>query len=314
VHLDFIEPLGHEVYAVDTGFHRPGCVAAYLIVDSGRAAFVDTGANSAVPRLLAALEAVGLGPDAVDWVIPTHVHLDHAGGAGLLMRSLPRARLAVHPRGAPHMIDPAALHAGAAVVYGPDEMARTYGELIAVDSSRVVTTSDGMTLALAGRTLEFIDTPGHARHHHCIWDARSRCWFTGDTFGISYPELTTDRGRWILPTGPPVQFDPEALKSSVRRLMARDPAGICLTHYGRIGDIPRLGTLLLDQIDEMVAIARQHPPSTDRHAALKRGLADAYRRRLAEHGLADVDAKLALLGLDIELNAQGLGVWLDRTA
>lgn len=314
MHLDFIEPLDHDVYAVDTGFHRPGLVAAYLIVDSGRAAFVDTGANSAVPRLLAALQAVGLEPNAVDWVIPTHVHLDHAGGAGLLMRALPRARLAVHPRGAPHMIDPGALHTGATAVYGPDEMARTYGELLAVDSSRVTTTSDGMTLALAGRTLEFIDTPGHARHHHCIWDARSRCWFTGDTFGISYPELTSDRGRWILPTGPPVQFDPEALKSSVRRLMARDPAGACLTHFGRVDDVPRLGALLLEQIDEMVAIARQQRHSADRHAALKRGLADAYARRLAEHGLADVGAKLALLALDIELNAQGLGVWLDRSA
>lgn len=314
MHLDFIEPLDHDVYAVDTGFHRPGLVAAYLIVDSGRAAFVDTGANSAVPRLLAALQAVGLEPNAVDWVIPTHVHLDHAGGAGLLMRALPRARLAVHPRGAPHMIDPGALHTGATAVYGPDEMARTYGELLAVDSSRVTTTSDGMTLALAGRTLEFIDTPGHARHHHCIWDARSRCWFTGDTFGISYPEFASERGRWILPTGPPVQFEPEALKASVRRLIARDPAGICLTHYGRIGDASRLGALLIEQIDEMVAIARQQRRSTDRHAALKRGLADAYRRRLAEHGFADVDAKLAQLGLDIELNAQGLGVWLERNA
>jgi glyoxylase-like metal-dependent hydrolase (beta-lactamase superfamily II) len=314
VHLDFIEPLDHDVYAVDTGFHRPGLVAAYLIVDSGRAAIVDTGANSAVPRLLAALQALGLEPDAVDWVIPTHVHLDHAGGAGLLMRALPRARLAVHPRGAPHMVDPGALHAGATAVYGPDEMARTYGELLAVDSSRVTTTSDGMTLALAGRTLEFIDTPGHARHHHCIWDARSRCWFTGDTFGISYPELTSDRGRWILPTGPPVQFDPEALKSSVRRLMARDPAGVCLTHFGRVDEVPRLGALLLEQIDEMVAIATQQRHSADRHAALKRGLADAYARRLAEHGFADVGAKLALLALDIELNAQGLGVWLDRSA
>jgi glyoxylase-like metal-dependent hydrolase (beta-lactamase superfamily II) len=314
VQPEFVEALGDDIYAVDTGFHRPRFDAAYLIVDSGRAAFIDTGTNFAVPRLLAALDAAGLEPDAVDWVIPTHVHLDHAGGAGLLMRSLPRARMAVHPRGAPHMIDPSALQAGATAIYGALEMARSYGELVGVDEARVVTTADSMTLPLAHRVLEFIDTPGHARHHHCIWDARSRCWFTGDTFGLSFPEFTNHNGRWILPTTTPVQFEPEPLKSSVRRLLAREPAGICLTHFGRIDDAQRLGAMLIGQIDEMVAIARRHQRSSDRHAALKRELAEVYGRWLAAHGFADVGAKLALLLLDIELNAQGIGTWLDRSA
>jgi glyoxylase-like metal-dependent hydrolase (beta-lactamase superfamily II) len=311
---DFVEALGHDIYAVDTGFHRPDRVAVYLIVDGGRAAFIDTGTNFAVPRLLAALNAVGLESAAVDWVIPTHVHLDHAGGAGMLMRSLPAARLAVHPRGAPHMVDPSALQAGATAVYGAQEIARSYGELVGVDAARVVATADGMTLALGGRALEFMDTPGHARHHHCIWDERSRCWFTGDTFGLGYPEFTSQRGRWILPTSPPVQFEPESLKSSVRRLLARNPAGVCLTHYGRVDEVQRLGALLLEQIDEMVAIARQHEHSGDRHASMTHALTAACRRRLVEHGFADVDAKLALLAFDIELNARGIGVWLDRSA
>ena len=107
----FVEPLGDGVYTIDTGFHRPRFDAAYLLVDSGRAAFIDTGTNFAVPRLLAALAFVGLEPDDVDWVIPTHVHLDHAGGAGALMQRLPRAQMAVHPSGAAHMIDPAVLQA-----------------------------------------------------------------------------------------------------------------------------------------------------------------------------------------------------------
>src|SRR4030095_4290858 len=122
-----VEPLGDELYAIDTGFERPSFDAAYLIVDSGRAAFVDTGTNHAVPRLLAALRALELTVDAVDWVIPTHVHLDHAGGAGLLMQSLPRARMLVHPRGERHMVDPGALYAGATAVYGEAEMVRSYG-------------------------------------------------------------------------------------------------------------------------------------------------------------------------------------------
>src|SRR6186713_2213283 len=147
----FVERLDHGIHVVDTGFHRPRYDAAYLIVEKGRAAFIDTGTNHAVPRLLAALDLVGLAPEAVDMVIPTHVHLDHAGGAGLLMQQLPRARLVVHPRGARHLIDPAQLVAGATAVYGQEEMDRSYGTLVGVAAERVVTTADGMTLALAGR-------------------------------------------------------------------------------------------------------------------------------------------------------------------
>ena len=170
----FVDALPHGIHVVDTGFHRPRFDAAYLIVERGRAAFVDTGTNHAVPRLLAALAHVGLEPAAVDWLIVTHVHLDHAGGAGLLLRSLPNAKLVVHPRGARHLIDPAFLVAGATAVYGAAEMARSYGTIVGIDAERVLATADGMTLELAGRPLEFIDTPGHARHHHCIWDAASR--------------------------------------------------------------------------------------------------------------------------------------------
>ncbi len=122
---DFVESLAHGIGVVDTGFHRPLFDAAYLIVERGRVAFIDTGTNHAVPRLLAALAAAGLERDAVDFVIPTHVHLDHAGGAGLLMQQLPRARLVVHPRGARHMIDPAHLMKGATEVYGAAEMERS---------------------------------------------------------------------------------------------------------------------------------------------------------------------------------------------
>ena len=212
--LPFVQTLAHGVHVIDTGFHRPLFDASYLIVEKGRAAFVDTGTNFAVPRLLAALEDLGLGLDAVDFVIPTHVHLDHAGGAGLLMQSLPHARMLVHPRGARHMIDPQALYAGALAVYGQAAMDRDYGNLVPVPADRVQATEDGLTVELAGRPLHFIDTPGHARHHHCIWDERSRGWFTGDTFGLSYRDFDTALGAWILPTSTPVQFEPAPLRQS----------------------------------------------------------------------------------------------------
>jgi glyoxylase-like metal-dependent hydrolase (beta-lactamase superfamily II) len=308
----FVEPLDHGLYAIDTGFHRPRFDAAYLMVHGGRAAFIDTGTNHSVPRLLAALEAAGLSPDAVDYVIPTHAHLDHAGGVGLLMQQLPRAQVVAHPRAARHLVDPAALYQGALAVYGQEEMDRSYGQLVPVPAERVTTSSDGLTLDLAGRPLVLIDTPGHARHHHCIWDEASGGWFTGDTFGLSYREFDTARGPWIMPTSTPVQFEPDALRRSVARLLARDPRCMYLTHYGRVRDAQRLADTLLDQVDAMVILAQSLRDAPERHARLKHGLLALYQDRLAAHGIHDAERIAELLAMDVELNAQGLGVWLDK--
>ena len=289
---DFVDRLDHGIHVVDTGFHRPRFDAAYLIVEDGRAAFVDTGTNHSVPRLLAALVAAGLAPDAVDMVIATHVHLDHAGGAGLLMQELPRARLVAHPRGARHLVDPVHLIKGATAVYGAEEIERSYGTLVGVAADRVVETADGMTLELAGRPLLFLDTPGHAMHHHCIWDERSRGFFTGDTFGLSYREFDTARGAWIMPTTTPVQFQPEALRRSIERILAFSPQQIFVTHYGPVGDVPRLADLFLAQLDEMVVLARSLAKAPDRHEALKRGLETIHLRSVRAHGVVLSDQRI----------------------
>jgi glyoxylase-like metal-dependent hydrolase (beta-lactamase superfamily II) len=132
----FVEACGQGVYTVDTGFNRPRFDAAFVMVHDGRAAIIDTGAAPGVPRILAALQALGVANDAVDYVIPTHVHLDHAGGAGQLMQACRNATLLVHPRGQRHMVDPSALWAGATAVYGADEMMRDYGEVLPIDIQR----------------------------------------------------------------------------------------------------------------------------------------------------------------------------------
>lgn len=316
--LPYVQALPQGIHVIDTGFHRPLFDASFLIVEDGRAAFVDCGTNFAVPRLLAALDDLGLSRDAVDYVIPTHVHLDHAGGAGLLMQALPRATLLAHPRGARHMIDPTALYQGALAVYGQAAMDREYGTLLPVPAERVQATDDGMTVHLAGRALLFIDTPGHARHHHCLWDERSQGWFTGDTFGLSYREFDTAAGAWVMPTSTPVQFEPEALRQSIKRLLAREPQRMYLTHYGQVGghagDVRRLAAMLFEQLDDMVALGQSLRDAPDRHHALKAGLEALVRQQLKRHGVADVDAGVAGLSLDIELNAQGLAIWLDRPA
>ena len=284
--------IGHGIHAIDTAFQRDHFDAAYLIVENGRAAFVDCGTNHSVPRLLAALAEAGLTPADVDWLLVTHVHLDHAGGAGALMARLPNARLVVHPRGAPHMIDPSRLIAGATAVYGEEEMTRSYGDIIGVPEARVVVAEDGHVVDFNGRPLLCIDTPGHARHHYCVWDARSRGWFTGDTFGLSYRELDSSNGPFVLPTTSPVQFEPEALKASITRLLSYRPQSMYLTHYGCVSDVERLGRDLHAQIDAMVAIGQACDGQPDRHARMRDALTALYLERAHAHGTPQSTCRL----------------------
>jgi len=309
-------PLDHGIWVIDTGYQRPMFDAAYLMVEQGRAAFIDTGTSLAVPRLLEALDAAGVARDAVDWVIPTHVHLDHAGGAGALMTALPAAQLLVHPRGARHLINPTVLLDSARAVYGDEEVLRAYGTVVPVEASRVVSSADGMVIELADRPLTLLDTPGHARHHHCVWDERSQGFFTGDTFGLSYREFDTPQGVWLLPTTTPTQFDPEALRASIERMLARQPQRMYLTHYGCVGNVAALGRELLEQLDAVVELGertrQQALVPTERHAALTAGLTTLYLQQLQRLGSTlPREQVIGLLAMDIELNAQGMAGWLD---
>jgi glyoxylase-like metal-dependent hydrolase (beta-lactamase superfamily II) len=309
----FVQRLEHDISVIDTGFVRELFDASHLIVANGRGAFVDTGTNNSVERLLAAIEFHQLEPEDIDYVILTHVHLDHAGGAGLLMQHLPNASLVVQSRGARHMIDPSMLMAGVRAVYGDEVTARDYGELVPVAQDRVITPTDDTVLELGGRALRFIETPGHALHHLCIWDEASKGWFTGDTFGLAYPALETRRGAHVIPATAPVQFDPQALHASVNRMLEAQPQRVYMTHYGAVPNPPRLAEQLLMQIDAMVAAARTLAGAADRHAKLKAAFRDIYIAELRRCGSTLSDQQLdELLATDVELNAQGLGVWLDK--
>ncbi|HET8746875.1 MAG TPA: MBL fold metallo-hydrolase [Ramlibacter sp.] len=307
------ERLDHGITVVDTGFVRAQFDAAYLVVQEGRAAVVDTGTNAAVPRILAALAAQGLEPADVEWVIPTHIHLDHAGGAGLLMQQLPRARLLVHARGARHMVDPSQLMAGVRAVYGDEVVRRDYGELVPVAADRVVPAEEGMVVQLAGRPLRVIDTPGHARHHLCLWDEASRGCFTGDTLGVSYREFHNGRWHYALPSSSPVQYDPAALRESVARLLALRPALAYVTHYGAVAEVEAQADMVVRQSDAMAALAQELREAGDFEQRLREGLREIYLREAKARGVGLGDAEiLALVEPDVELNAQGLAVWIGR--
>ena len=303
------------ITAIDTLYLRPRLAASHLIVRDGRGAFVDTGANSAVPNLLEAISARGLTPEAIDYVLLTHVHLDHAGGAGLLMRSLPNARAVVHPRGARHLSDPAKLIAGSIQVYGEKVFRELYGTLVALPAERMLIAEDGLRLSLAGRPLELIHTPGHALHHYAIVDLDTRVIFSGDNFGISYRDFDTSHGEFIFPTTTPVQFDPEAMHATIDRLMEYQPKAIYLTHYSRVNDLARLARDLHAAVDAFVEMARRHHGKADRGVLIRREMAGWFDAALDRHGYTgDAATRRELLAVDIDLNSQGLEVWLDRRA
>jgi len=179
---NLIQPsLCHGITFIDAQYVRPVLASCYLIEQNGHAAFIDVGTNHTVPLLLAVLEQKGIPPGNIDYVIPTHVHLDHAGGAGLLMQHAPNAQLIIHPRGARHMVDPSRLQAGATAVCGDAEFKRHYGELIGIDEQLVVAAADHHKIRFQSRELEFLHTPGHAKHPFCIIATTRNGVFPGDT-------------------------------------------------------------------------------------------------------------------------------------
>ena len=250
----------------------------------------------------------------MDWVLTTHVHLDHAGGAGALMQALPNARCAVHPRGARHLAEPSKLIAGSIAVYGEERFRELYGEIVPIDEARMLVPEDGERIRLGSRSLELIHTPGHALHHYCVVDREHDRIFSGDTFGLSYRDFDVDGREFILPTTTPVHFDPEALCHSVDRLMAYRPeADLPDALFG--GPRPRAAGAGDEGARARLRRPRPAPRAMRRTAAdkLRNGMcammsALARRARLSARTTAK---RHRLLDDDIELNCQGIEVWLD---
>jgi len=252
------------VTTVDAEYFRPGFASVHVLQRAGRAAIVDTGANSAVPLVMRALAALGVEPDAVDLLFLTHVHLDHAGGAGLLLERLPRARVIVHPRGAPHLIDPTKLEAATIAVYGKQAFEHLYGELVPIPPERIHESQDGEKMPLGPSELLILHTPGHALHHQVLFDPEAAAVFAGDTLGVSYRELDTEAGPFIVPTTTPTQFDPEQLLESVKRVVELGPESVYLTHFGRVTGVSRLAAALSAQIQRYAELSREHASRENR--------------------------------------------------
>jgi len=312
--LALVTDFEHGISAIDAQFHRPKRAAIHLVVENGIAALIDTGTSFSIPGVIESLQQKNIAVENIAYIILTHIHLDHAGGASECMRHFPNAKLVVHPRGVSHMINPARLIAGAMNVYGEVEFKRVYGDIYPIDANRIIEAPDESRIDLNGRSLLFLDTPGHARHHNCIYDERSQSFFTGDTFGVSYRELDVNGLEFVFPTTTPVQFDPDAAHASINRIMHYEPRYAYLTHYSRISHLTHHAESMHNLIDAHVEIAQQAKANeSDRQSIISEALKELLSQRLLEHGCQLLQTDISdLLRSDITLNTQGLIHWLDH--
>lgn len=303
----------HGISAIDAEYYRPGLAAIHLIVEGSTVALVDTGTYFSVPGVIEILHQRNISLESISYLFLTHIHLDHAGGAGEFMCCFPNAKLVVHPRAVRHMVDPSRLIKSAMAVYGEENFRRMYGEIRPVDASRIIEATDKFSLKMNGRTLLFLDTPGHARHHYCIFDETSRSFFTGDTFGVSYREFDVNGIEFVFPTTTPVQFDPLAAHHSLDRIMSYDPQYAFLTHYSRIGNLAHHAKVMHELIDAYVTIARNISiQRSDGDISLVKRLGELLTQRIKAHGCTLSQDKIHdLLSMDVNLNAEGLKCWLE---
>jgi len=300
------------ISVIDSEYYSKDFAAIYLLKQKNKVAIIETGTNYSVPLIKGALANIGLSFSDVSYIIPTHVHLDHAGGAGLLMKQCQNATLVVHPRGARHLIDPSKLVAGAKAVYGEEKFKEYYGEIISIDSERVIEADDNFILDFDGRELKFIDTPGHAKHHFCIWDKDTKSMFTGDTFGISYRDLDMDSEVYIFPSTSPVQFDPDALIKSINRIMEFRPERVCLTHFSAIRPTQEIADQLIDGIHFVSNLTKKYISHKDAESIIFNEMMSYFLNGLGKIGNQDKDYCSERIELDVKINTQGLIYWLQN--
>lgn len=304
--------IANGIKVIDSGYYSKDFASIYILRQVNKVAIIETGNNFSVSNIQKALEKDGLSFSDVAYVIPTHVHLDHAGGAGQLMKQCKDAKLIVHPRGARHMIDPQKLIAGATAVYGEKKFKELYGDIIPIEANRVIEAEDNFLLDFEGRELKFIDTPGHAKHHFCIWDKQTGTMFTGDTFGISYRDLDKDGEVYIFPSTSPVQFDPKALVESINKIMEYNPHRVCLTHFSAIKPSKQVVEQLIDGIKFVSDLAKKYATHNDAELIIREKMMEYFLKGLSKIGVADLNFCRERLELDVKINTQGLIYWQQK--
>jgi glyoxylase-like metal-dependent hydrolase (beta-lactamase superfamily II) len=310
-HEPVVFQVADGITAIDTFMGgRERYTAAYLL-DAAQPTLVETGPGTSVEPVAAALEHLGIEPNALAHIVLTHIHLDHAGGVGQLARRFPHATVWVHERGAPHLADPSRLVASATRVWGEREMQEFFLPVEPVASSRIEALRDGDTIDMADRTLAVLDTPGHASHHVALVDSRTGAVFTGDALGIHVPDLPVLR-----PATPPPEFDLERYVASIDRIKAASASILLFAHFGPLRDVDATCDLAIRRVRDWAAVVEDSLRETEDPEELASrleatALDDIETGAEATLDLEVLEDRLRLLS-SIRMNAQGLARYWQR--
>lgn len=278
---------------------------SYVLMEQ-QLTLIETGPSPSVEHVKQGLKELGISLVEVRYIIVTHIHLDHAGGAGLLLQDCPNATLIVHPKGARHLADPSRLIAGARAVYG-EQFDSLFDPIVPVPEHRLEVKTEGDVLQIGPDcTLEFWDTPGHAKHHFGILDPVSNGLFAGDTAGIRYVQLIEDGIDFYLPSTSPNQFDPAAMRASIERMQTQQLDALYFGHYGAAKHPQAALEQVLEWLEVFVeagAAAYQHDESADQ---LAKRLAEPVRAYLTERGVGPGHRVMPYIDMDLQVSAQGL--------
>jgi glyoxylase-like metal-dependent hydrolase (beta-lactamase superfamily II) len=274
---DAVNALGPGLSWIDLRFQgRTGVIATALVIGRGGVALVDPGPGSCLETLELGLQAHGIRWPDVRQILLTHVHLDHAGATGTIVRDHPHIRVLVHERGAKHLAEPGRLIDSATRIYG-DHMNRLWGEIAPVPAQNLVPLAGGERVEAGARHVDVAYTPGHAWHHVSFFDASSGIAFVGDTAGVCVDE------GYVLPPTPPPDIDVEAWSASVDRILSWSPGTLMLTHFGTVTRVRPHMASLLENLDAAAGMVRAllGQPGTDEERGA--AFAEQMPRRLRQH-------------------------------
>ncbi|MDQ0158222.1 MBL fold metallo-hydrolase [Alkalibacillus salilacus] len=309
-----LETLDYGVTLIDLyDLNLPNRTGSYIIRDEALTV-IETSASPSIPFLIEGLKEMGEDPGNVEHIIVTHVHLDHAGGVGLLLQNCPNATVHVHPRGKRHLADPTKLVQGARAVYG-DQFDELFDPVLPVPEDRFVEQEDGSELTIGSRSLTFYDTPGHAKHHLSIHDSKANAIYTGDTIGVYYPHLLPYGETFVLPSTSPNQFDPEAMLESLRRIEALEVDAIHFGHFGRSTEPQVVYEQMRDWLPIFLELSEEAVRTEPDHQveAVRQALINRVVAYLDSLGVARDDEVYQLLEMDMSVCALGLVDYLKKT-
>ena len=279
-----VTDLGDSLYMIDVGMHgEPERLACYLF-DTPERVLIECGPSNVLPHLVAALESLGI--DDVTALVVTHIHLDHAGGAGHFADRYPGSTIGVHTKGAPHLADPSRLWASAERVWTAEGMEHLWGPMQPVPEDRLMVLDEGSTVPLGGkRSLEVMYTPGHAQHHIVFAEEQSGAMFVGDAVGIAFPH-----GHMVQPVTPPPDFDEETAIFQLRRMAAREPTTVGFAHYGVTNDIARVFEEAEERLIDWVEFVDTLDDSDEGTESLRDWVLEGYRSEgMSEEAIEQYD-------------------------